>query len=485
MQYRLPNHRRAAALIAAAALAAGLTAVGSPANAQAAEGLAEFATPGSRLEIDAPAALETVPSIVPDREDFAFLGEAGDLVWLAGTVDGQTFPTLDASEADTDVIVSLEKTEGPGEAWLYTFEGAGFADPLASTAGGESFTLLAGTTAPVVLAVDEPGQYTLELVAREDGEAKGSVATGRGQAAPASASTTYALTAVEATTEEAENLAAGDGATEGNAQASSSCEVVADGHVDIGPRFVDGEWTVQLRDDRQSESVWRDLADTVIHIPDTAIFPIPEGDFGFLGEPGQEIYMLPQVQASGIVWPGWNTQDPSVIEGVPGAVDWNLAEVEGPGAFTLFLTGTFGGADVLFNSAEALPQTVSVPRNTHAHGNWTFSEPGVYRLTIEFTATTTEGETVTDSAEVQLAVGDAVNPNDACTGGSGDTDTDEDKDDDKDGWLPTTGAGWLLWALGAAAIAVIVGAVIMAATRKRRTTGDSASAGKSGDTDAG
>ncbi|RRS01385.1 TIGR03773 family transporter-associated surface protein [Glycomyces terrestris] len=483
MQHRPPNQRRAAALIGAAALAAGLTGAGSPANAQTAEGLAAFATPGSRLEIDAPAALETVPSLVPDREDFAFLGEAGDLVWIAGTVDGRTFPTLDAREADTDVTVSLAKTEGPGDAWLYTFEGAGFADPLASTAGGESFTLLAGTTAPVVLAVDEPGRYTLELVAREDGAASGSVATGHAQA-PASASTTYSLTAAEATTEEAANLAAGHDAAAGNAQAASSCEVVADGHVDIGPRFVDGEWTVQLRDDRQSESVWRDLADTVIHVPDAAVFPIPEGDFDFLGEPGEEIYMLPQVQAAGIVWPGWNTQDPGVIEAVPGSVDWNLAAVEGPGAFTLFLTGTFGGADVLFNSAEALPQTVSVPRNTHAHGNWTFSEAGVYRLTIEFTATTADGETVTDSAEIQLAVGDATDPDDACTGGTGGADTEGDQDDDRDGWLPTTGTGWLLWGLGAAVLAVVAGAVIMSATRKRRTAADGAAADQTGDADA-
>ncbi|MCC3763116.1 TIGR03773 family transporter-associated surface protein [Glycomyces sp. TRM65418] len=479
MQHR--PKRRAAALTGAVALAAGLTA-GAPANAQtpegrAAEGLAALATSGSRLEIDAPAALETTPSIVPEREDFAFLGEPGDLVWLAGTTDGQTFPTLDASDADTDVTLALEKTGGPGEARLYTFEGAGFADPLASTADGGSFTLAAGTTTPVVLAVDEPGQYTLELIARGEGTAE--------RSAPAAVTAAYRLTAEDVTAAEAQAIVVGDGASQddgatGGAQAAASCEVVGDGHVDIGPRFVDGEWTVQLRDDRAAESVWRDLADTVVHVPDAARFPIPEGDYGFLGEPGREIYMLPQVQASGIVWPGWNTQDPSVIEAVPGSVDWNLTAVDGPGAFTLFLTGTFGGADILFDSADALPQTVAVPRNTHAHGNWTFSEAGIYRLSIEFTATTADGETVTDSAEIQLAVGDATDPSDACTGGGSGSGGDDDEDDEG-GFLPTTGTGWLLWGLGAAALAVIVGAVIMAATRKRRTvegTADSAAGGK-------
>lgn len=458
------RHHRTAALAAAAALAAGLHA--APANAQEAEGLAEFATSGARLEIDAPAELETVPSLVPEREDFAFLGAPGDLVWVAGTVDGQTFPTLDASAADADVQVSLAKTAGPGDAWLYTFAGAGTAAPLASTADGAPFTLTAGTTTPVVLAVDEPGAYTLELVATED-QAKGTVATGRGQAATA-ARTTYRLTAEETTTEEAQAIATGGQPNSGGAQASTSCEVIADGHVDIGPRFADGAWTAQLRDDRAAESVWRELDDVVLQVPDTALFPIPEGDFDFLGETGQEIYMLPQVQASGIVWPGWNTQDPSVIEGVPGAVEWNLTKVDGPGEFTIFLTGTFGGAEVLFDSSEALPQTVSIPRNTHAHGNWTFSEPGVYRLTVEFTATTSDGETVAATKDIQLAVGTAADPDEACSGGgSGDTDPGGEDEDDN-GFLPTTGTGWLLWGLGAAAVAVVLGVVIMIATRKRR-----------------
>ncbi len=223
--------------------------------------------------------------------------------------------------------------------------------------------------------------------------------------------------------------------------------------------------------------MWRDLEDVVLRVPDAALFPIPEGDYGFLGAAGEEIHMLPQVQTSGIVWPGWNTQDPSVIDGVPGTVDWNLTAVEGPGEFTIFLTGSFGGAEVLFDSSEALPQTVTVPRNTHAHGNWTFSEPGVYVITVEFTATTGDGETVTDTKGIQVAVGDATDPNEACSGdGSGEGDGGGDGGDDDGGFLPTTGTGWLLWGLGAAAIAVVVGTVIMVATRKRRNAADTGDA---------
>ncbi|GAA1659944.1 hypothetical protein GCM10009830_01240 [Glycomyces endophyticus] len=471
-------------LIPLAALAATLLAA-APAHAQEPEGIAEFDTGGAGVAIDGPAALDTVPSLVPDREDFAFLGEAGDLVWIAGADAEGTFPTLDASAADTDLTLALTKTEGPGDVWLYTFTGPGLAEPLASTADEGSFTVEAGTTTPVVLAVDAPGEYTIELAAREDGGRAAVATTAHGQAA-SSATATYALTAAPATTEEAQVIAtANPGGTDGAAQADTSCTVIGDGHIDIGPRFVDGAWTAQLRDDTGSESVWRDLEDVVLTAPDAALFPIPEGEeYAFLGAPGDEIYLLPQVQAAGIVWPGWNTQDKTVIDGVPGSVDWNLTEVDGPGEFTVFLSNTFGGADVLFDSSEALPQTVSIPRNTHAHGNWTFTEPGVYLLTVEFTGTTGDGEAVTDTKNVQLAVGDATDPNDGChgDGGSGDTAGDDNDDDDNGGFLPTTGTGWLLWGLGAAAIAVVVGAVIMIATRKRRTAADNTTA--SGDDDA-
>jgi surface-anchored protein len=467
------RHRKPLTASATAILALGLWT--SPAEAQAPEGIAAFETEGTGLTVTAPSALATLPALVPEREDFAFLGDAGDLVWVAGTVDGATYPTLDASAVDGDLTLGLDKVEGPGDAWLYTFTGPGLAQPLASTADGDTFDLAAGTTAVVVLAVDRPGEYTLELRARQDAPGRGSMATGHAQAAAATATTTYALTAEEATAEEAAAIAT-DTTGDGDAQVATSCEVIADGHVDVGPRFVDGEWTVQLRDDRASASVWRDLEDVVLQVPDTALFPVPEGDYGFLGEPGQEIYMLPQVQASGIVWPGWNTQDASVVEAVPGAVDWNLRAVDGPGGFTLFLTGTFGGAEVLFDSSETLPQTIAVPENTHAHGNFTFAEAGVYRLTVEFTATTADGATVSDTKELQIAVGDATDPNEACSGGGSSDDASGGDDSDKGGFLPTTGTGWLLWGLGAAALAVVVGTVVMVATRRRRTTAGDADA---------
>lgn len=460
-------HRTAIAAAAAATLAA----TAAPAAAQEPEGIAEFDSQTAGLTVQAPDELATLPAKVPDREDFAFLGDPGDLVWVAGSPDGSAFPTIDATGVDGDLTVRLDKAEGPGDAWLYTFDGPGLAEPLASTAGDDTFEVHAGTATVVVLAVDEPGQYTLELGGREsDGGHGFAPTTGHAQAADATAVATYQVTAADVTAEEVtETLADDSGDSIGGAQTDTSCEVIDSGHIDIGPRFVDGEWTAQLRDDRESESVWRELGDTVLHVPDAALAPIPEGDFGFLGQAGDEVYMLPQTQIADVVWPGWNTQDSKVIDGVPGAIDWNLTEVDGPGQFALFLTGTFGGADILFDTAEGLPQTVSIPHNTHAHGNWTFSEPGVYLLTVEFAGTTGDGEEVADTGVIQVAVGDQTDPGDACLAGSGGGGSSDDDDDgDEGGFLPTTGAGWLAFAGIIAAALLLVGGLIMFLSRKRK-----------------
>lgn len=182
--------------------------------------------------------------------------------------------------------------------------------------------------------------------------------------------------------------------------------VIAAGHVDIGPRVIDGTWRIQIRDDTVQPAVWRDPADVVVQaVAASRLVVPPDPALSFIGNPGQEIWLLPQVERSGLAWPGWNTQDPSVGENGAGGVDWTLHRVTGPGAFVLFLTGSFGEPSVLFTSAKVLPQAVHIEPATHAHGNWAFTKPGVYLLEVEMS---TRGQ-VRHSARATLAfaVGDA------------------------------------------------------------------------------
>ncbi|MFD0852687.1 TIGR03773 family transporter-associated surface protein, partial [Actinomadura adrarensis] len=180
----------------------------------------------------------------------------------------------------------------------------------------------------------------------------------------------------------------------------------ADGHVDIGPRFVNGKWTVQVRDDTTRPPVWRDTEDVVMHVVDAAKTQVPGGQqFSFLGSPGSPVWVLPQVQQPGVLWPGWNTQDPQVAAVVNREVTWRLRKATGPGRFVLFVNGEFGAPQVIFDGSRQQVQQTGIDLNTHAHGNWAFTAPGTYLLDIEMNARTAEGQQLGDRRLLRVFVG--------------------------------------------------------------------------------
>ncbi|GAA1555830.1 hypothetical protein GCM10009804_10870 [Kribbella hippodromi] len=183
--------------------------------------------------------------------------------------------------------------------------------------------------------------------------------------------------------------------------------VISDGHVDLGPRFVDGAWTIQLRDDTADPAVWQPLDNVVLHATGKTQVAVPDDPaYTFLGKPGQKIWVIPQVQQAGVVWPGWNTQDPEVTARVDRDVTWTLEGMQGPGTFTLFLNSDFGKPSPVFDSRKPYPQQTGIDVNTHVHGNWTFDAPGSYLLEIAMTAKLTDGRQVTDRRTLRLYAGD-------------------------------------------------------------------------------
>jgi putative ABC transporter-associated repeat protein len=179
--------------------------------------------------------------------------------------------------------------------------------------------------------------------------------------------------------------------------------VISNGHVDLGPRFVDGTWTIQLRDDTADPAVWRPLENVVVQATSKAQVAVPaDPAYAFLGKPGQQVWVIPQVQQDGIVWPGWNTQDQEVATRVDREVTWSLEGVRGPGAFTLFLNSDFGKPTEVFDSRKPFPQQTGIDVNTHVHGNWTFDAQGTYLLDIAMTAKLTDGQQVTDRRTLRI-----------------------------------------------------------------------------------
>ena len=190
---------------------------------------------------------------------------------------------------------------------------------------------------------------------------------------------------------------------------------IAVGHVDLGPRLIDGQWRAGLRHDAESGAVWRDPNQTVLRVSDAAIMTAPDSaDYPFLADvAGKPVYVVPQTQNPGVVWLGWNTQDPAVTATIDRGLTMRVGPVSGPGRAWLFLqSGTFGKPLLLADSGAA-PGDVWIDSGTHVHANWAFSAPGTYTATVTFLGTTTAGEAVTASTTLHFAVGDAASASEA------------------------------------------------------------------------
>lgn len=186
----------------------------------------------------------------------------------------------------------------------------------------------------------------------------------------------------------------------------SERKVLADGHVDIGPRLRDGSFKVLLRDDTVRPAVWRDLADVVLHVKEQAKLTVPaDPAYGFLGAAGTQIWVLPQVQQQGVLWPGWNTSDPDVAGALERDLTFTLHGVTGPGKFVLFVNGEFGAPQTLFDSSRPVPQQTGVELATHVHGNWSFTAPGGYVLDLEMSGRNRSGQAVSDRRSLRVYAG--------------------------------------------------------------------------------
>ena len=196
---------------------------------------------------------------------------------------------------------------------------------------------------------------------------------------------------------------------------SNEASEISVGHVDLGPRLIDGQWRAGLRHDAESGAVWRDPNQTVLRVNDAAIMTAPDSaDYSFLADvAGKPVYVVPQTQNPGVVWLGWNTQDPAVTATIDRGLTMRVSPVSGPGRAWLFLqSGTFGKPLLLADSGAA-PGDVWIDSGTHVHANWAFSAPGTYTATVTFLGTTTTGEAVSASTTLRFAVGDAASASEA------------------------------------------------------------------------
>ncbi|MFD7712042.1 anchored repeat ABC transporter, substrate-binding protein, partial [Streptomyces sp. NPDC059786] len=100
-------------------------------------------------------------------------------------------------------------------------------------------------------------------------------------------------------------------------------------------------------------------------------------------------HVIPLVEDVGldVIWLGLRVRGEGTERGASRSSDVLLSatDVEGPGDLVAYLTESLGRPDVYFDSADGLTEkdTTTLPPAAHTHLNWAFTEPGVYRLTLE------------------------------------------------------------------------------------------------------
>lgn len=182
------------------------------------------------------------------------------------------------------------------------------------------------------------------------------------------------------------------------AAALSGCATpISNGHIDALDVDYDGtELTLDIRDHNVSpldDDV--DPATVELHaVPESQTTVPANPQFSFLGPAGAPVWILPQTQRTGVLWPGWDTNDVPAGALQNDRVTVRLVGASGPGQFALYTVNSFGTPTVLLNSGDGLPDSFDVPRGTHAHGNWAFRAIGTYTLTFEVTATSAGGSPV-------------------------------------------------------------------------------------------
>jgi surface-anchored protein len=175
---------------------------------------------------------------------------------------------------------------------------------------------------------------------------------------------------------------------------------ISTGHVDIGFAVVNGEFELEVHSH----------ATDTEYPPDEAILVVEPGSYTtvpddlqyfFLGLPCSGIWTLPQTQRSDLLFLGFGAEEieSGVFQGDVFKVE--LKSVSGPGNFFVYDIDSFGTPIVYMNSKDGIgpEDSRSLVAGAHNDLNWTFSQPGTYKVAFEATGTLANG-TLIDSGPV-------------------------------------------------------------------------------------
>lgn len=158
---------------------------------------------------------------------------------------------------------------------------------------------------------------------------------------------------------------------------------ISKGHVDISPKEIDNTLAVVVKDEsgqHSSKAVLRDPNSVTFVVPQSAKTSL-KGDIKDIAKKGERVYMLPEVQKTGLVWPGFSTEE------IYGVTEDNYE-------FTITPKSTPQGGKWVAYSGDANSSENRIGDSsgkhvykaegpTHRHLNWVFTKPGKYTMDVE------------------------------------------------------------------------------------------------------
>lgn len=305
---------------------------------------------------------------IPDNPSFSFLGIAGAPIWIIPAAETAGIPFLginaQATPAGTFVngrfVLFLGSVSGTGDFIMWTTSGTGTVaiqmNSRDGIANADKTDVPAGGHFHQNWGFTSPGTYRVGF------KASGVLS---GQTTPTNSD------------EEVYTFEA---------------NVLKSGEADIEVAYEEGALEFHIHD--EAADVEFDPAHVALQAGPATWQTVPASPaFSFLGSPGASIYVLPQEEIEKVLALGLAAAEVSVGTFTNDELSIKLVSVEGPGEFAYYEIDQFGTPIVSFNTADGISATdmVTVMAGSHAHRNWSFSQPGVYRVTLQASGTLVGG----------------------------------------------------------------------------------------------
>lgn len=170
--------------------------------------------------------------------------------------------------------------------------------------------------------------------------------------------------------------------------AAPSPVVLSSGHADVWIAYADGKLSLSVHTAEADYSA----NETVLMVPPLAKRAAPANPAfaPCLGAQGSPVWILPQAEATEILFLGHNATTVPKGVFVGEKLDVLLRSVDGPGQFCAYSVGAFGAPTFIFNTRDGISSADTLRidlEQSHGHANWTFSAPGAYRIGLEASGT--------------------------------------------------------------------------------------------------